>query len=570
MVHHADRKGKISSLGGELLDDAGRLVAKTLHAHGVDVVFALCGDHTNAIFEGCAAEGVRIVDARDERGAAWMACGYALSTGRTGVVLVTGGPGLTNAVTPLADAQASGVPLVCITGGVGLSQRGGGHPGDIDQIAVVRPVSKWAATVAAPGDAGETIAAAFGHARGGRPGVAVVEIPVDVQLMPTYAPAPDPLPSEPPDPDPDQIAAARAALAAARRPVAVAGSGCFWSGAGDELSAFIERVRVPLFTIRGGRGLVSDDHELCFGFPNFLAGPAQVAYGEADVVLVLGTKLDLMLAGGAFNPDARLVRVDVDPGAFALGRNADVEVVADARRALAALTEGFGALPTDAWLARLGAARDAQRDALADRATFSGDPIHPARLVAELAAALPEDAIVCVDAGELALWAVEALPAFRPGSLMLSLSSAMGALGMGVPWAIGAKIAHPERPVVVLAGDGSFGFCAMELDTAARHGAPIAVVIGNDGGWGIVRHMQQLVHGRAVASDLSGTAYERLAKMVGGHGERIERAPGLEIAFANALVAKTPSVLNVVIDPDPMHDACRMIALMFSPPEPAT
>jgi thiamine pyrophosphate-dependent acetolactate synthase large subunit-like protein len=550
------------------LKDGGRLVAETLRTHGVDVVFSLCGDHTNAIFEGCAAEGVRIVDARDERGAAWMACGYALSTGRAGVVLVTGGPGLTNAVTALADAQTSGVPLVCITGGVGLSQRGLGHPGDIDQIALVRPVSKWAATVERPGDAGETIAAAFGVARGGRPGVAVVEIPVDVQLMETDAAAPEPLPSDPPPPDPDQIAAARAALAAARRPIAIAGSGCFWAGAATELAAFIERVRVPLFTIRGGRGLVPDDHELCFGFPNFLAGPAQIAFGEADCVIVLGTKLDLMLAGGAFNPDARVVRVDADPTALSLGRRADVEVVADARFVLAALTEGFGTLPTEEWLARLSAARDAQRATLDERAGYSGDPIHPARLVAELAAALPVDAIVCVDAGELALWAVEALPAWRPGSQMLSLGSAMGALGMGVPWAIGAKVAHPDRPVVVLAGDGSFGFSAMELDTAARHGLPVAVVVGNDGGWGIVRHMQQLVHGRPVASDLPGTAYEKLAEMAGGHGERIERAPELELAFSNAFASKMPVVLNVMVDQAPMHDACRMIALMFSrPPE---
>ncbi|MCI0346544.1 MAG: thiamine pyrophosphate-dependent enzyme, partial [Chloroflexi bacterium] len=195
---------------------------------------------------------------------------------------------------------------------------------------------------------------------------------------------------------------------------------------------------------------------------------------------------------------------------------------------------------------------------------LAGEPIHPARLVAEVAAALPDDAIVCVDAGELALWAVEALPAQRPGSLMLSLNSALGGLGMGVPWAVGAKVAHPDRPVIVLAGDGSFGFSAIELDTASRHGAPVGVVVGNDGGWGIVRHMQQLVHGRAVASDLQGTAYEHAAEIAGGHGERVIRTSELEIALTNALAAKTPVVVNVILDPEPMHDACRMIALMFS------
>ena len=549
------------------MSDAGRLIAKTLKTHGVDVAFALCGDHTNAIFDGCAAEAIRIVDARDERGAAWMACGYALATGRTGVVIVTGGPGLTNAVTALADAQLSGVPLVCITGGVGLAQRGQGHPGDLDQIAIVRPVSKWAETVGRAGDAGEFLAAAFGHARAGRPGVAVLEVPVDVQLAPTDTEAPEPLPSEPIAPGPEGVAAGRAALAASERPVVVAGSGCFWSGAGEALRVFVETARAPLFTIRAARGLVGDDHELCFGFPNFLSGPAQIAYGEADAVLVVGTKLDLMLAGGAFNPTARVVRIDADPGAFTLGRTPDVALVGDARLALEAMTEGFGALPTEPWLERLQGADEARRAALDERAQLAGEPIHPARLVAEVAAALPEDAIVCVDAGELALWAVEALRASRPGSLMLSLNSALGGLGMGVPWGIGAKIAHPDRPVIVLAGDGSFGFSSIELDTAHRHGASIGVVVGNDGGWGIVRHMQQLVHGRAVASDLHGTAYEHAAEIAGGHGERVTRLAELEIALHNAVAAKTPVVVNVILDPEPMHEACRMIALMFSRPD---
>ncbi|MGH2785325.1 MAG: thiamine pyrophosphate-binding protein [Actinomycetota bacterium] len=551
------------------MNDAGRLIAGTLRTHGVDVVFALCGDHTNPIFDGCAAEGIRIVDARDERGAAWMACGYALSTGRTGVVIVTGGPGLTNAVTALADAQLSGIPLVCVTGGVGLSQRGSGHPGDLDQVALVRPVSKWVETVRTPGDASEFLAAAFGHARAGRPGVAVLEIPVDVQLALTDATPPDPLPSEPAAPDPERIAAARALLAASERPVVVAGSGCFWSGAGDALAGFVGTARAPLFTIRAGRGLVSDEHELCFGFPNFLSGPAQIAYGEADVVLVAGTKLDLMLAGGAFNPDARVIRIDADPNAFQLGRNADVEIVGDARLALEALADGFGGLSTEPWLERLHGADLERRRALEERAASGGDPIHPARLVAEVAAAVPEDAIVCVDAGELALWAVEALPAYRPGSLMLSLNSALGGLGMGVPWGIGAKIAHPDRPVVVLAGDGSFGFSAIELDTASRHDAPLGVVVGNDGGWGIVRHMQQLVHGRTVASDLPGTVYEASATLAGGHGERVTKASALPVALHNAIATKRPAVVNVILDPEPMHDACRMIALMFSRPDDA-
>lgn len=495
-----------------------------------------------------------------------MACGWALSTGEPGVVCVTGGAGLTNAITALADAQTSGIPIVCVTGGVAVADRGLGQPGDVDQLALVRPVSKWAATVTDPDEAGETIAAAFGYARGGRPGVAVVELPVDVQNARAEAAPPQPLPAERHAPDRGRVSTARALLAGAERPIALAGSGAFWSGAGDALRTFVERTRIPLFTLRAGRGLLDERHELAFGFPNPLAGAAPVAYAEADVVLVIGTKLDLMLAGGAFNPQAALVRVDIDPAALATGRKADVELVGDARSALLALSEGAEALEDKAWVERLRDAADERARQVRERALLGGSPIHPARLVAEVAAALPEDAIVCVDAGELALWAIDALEARRPGSLHLSLNSALGALGMGVPWAVGAKAAHPERPVLALCGDGSFGFAALELDTAARHRLPIAAVVGNDGGWGIVRHVQELNYGRAPGTALPGTAYERIADAVGGHGERVEAPEGLAIHLANALVAQTPSVINAILDPAPAHEATRLIAAMFARP----
>jgi acetolactate synthase-1/2/3 large subunit len=527
-------------------------------------MFGLCGDHIGPIFDACASAGPTLIDARDERGAAFMAEGQALSTGLIGVVCVTGGPGLTNAVTALADAQSSGIPLVCITGGVSAADRGLGHPGDIDQIALVRPVSKWAATVNDPDEAGEYVAAAFGHARSGRPGVAILEIPLDVQQARASSDTPEPLPVERHVPDRGRIATARAILAGAERPIAIAGSGAFWSDAGEALRALVERTRIPLFTLRAGRGLVADDHELCLGFPNPLAGAAPAAYAEADAVLVIGTKLDLMLAGGAFNPQAALVRVDVDPAAFATGRKADVELVGDARAALEALAEGAQGLDTKAWVARLREAADERARQVRERGAIAGAPMHPGRLVAEVAAALPPDAVVCVDAGELALWAVDALEARRPGSLHLSLNSALGALGMGVPWAVGAKSAHPDRPVLALVGDGSFGLSAMELDTAARHGLPVTAVVGNDGGWGMVRHIAELTSGRASGTGLPGTAYERLAEAVGGHGERVEAPESLAIHLANALAAQTPSVINAILDPTPIHEATKLIAGMFA------
>ena len=509
-------------------------------------------------------EGIRIIDTRDERGAAWMAAGWALATGEPGVVLVSNAPALTNAATPLLDAQASGIPLVCLAGGVAVADRGKGHPGDIDQVEIARPLSKWAARAPSAAEAGAMTAEAFAQAREGRPGVAMLDLPLDVQHGAASG-EPEAVRRRAITPAAENdIARAAKALADARAPVILAGSGCWWSGAGDALLALAERARIPVFSARAARGLTPDDHELGFGFPNLLGAPAQLAFAEADVALIVGTKLDLMVAGGGFHAGCTVVRVDIDRDAFALGREAQIPIVADARALLEGLASRAEPLASAAWIARLRDAADARRAEIATRAAIATQPLHPGRLVAEIAAALPRDAIVCVDAGELALWAIDGIPARAPGSFHVSSSSAAGALGMGRPWAIGMKLAHPERAVLALCGDGSFGFTALEVETATRHNAPVAAVIGNDGGWGIVRHLQQALHGRAIASDLPVSPYELLGEFARGVGDRVETPQQAQIAITNALAASTPSVINAIIDPRAQHDAIPLIASMFA------
>lgn len=493
-----------------------------------------------------------------------MAAGWALATGEPGVVLVSGVPALTNAITPLVDAQASGTPVVCLHGSVALRDRGKGHVGDLDQTALVRPFAKWAERAGTPDAAGALTAAAMRAAREAPPGVAVLELPMDVQHgAATGAPA-SPVRVPPKAPDPAALASARAALAGARRPVIVAGGGCWWAGAGEALCRLVEAARIPVFTVRAARGIVPDDHELCFGFPNLLGEPAQAVFAEADVALVVGTKLDLLLGGGSFHAGCTLVRVDADPGAFGVGRAAEVAIVADARATLEALAVDAPALATGPWVALLREASDARAARIAERARIDTVPLHPGRLVAEVAGRLPRDAIVCADAGELALWALDAIPALAPSGFHASSTSAVGALGMGLPWAIGMKIARPDRPVLALCGDGSFGFTALELETAARHDAPVAVVIGNDGGWGIVRHLQQALYGRALASDLPRAPYELLAEFAGGIGDVVDAPQKLAIAVRNALEAKVPSVVNALVDPSVEHEAMPLIAAMFA------
>lgn len=540
-------------------------VARALRARGVTTVFALCGDHTNPVLESCDDEGIRIVDARDERGAAWMAAGWALATAEPGVVVVSNTPALTNAATALADSTFSGIPVVCITGGVALADRGKGHPGDQDQAAIAAPISKVSFRAEDPKAAAALISRSCQIAVAPRPGAVVVELPMDVQqrradggagAISLTTPTPD-------EETPDVSHIARI-LGNAERPVIIAGSGCFWDGAADALRALTERARIPVFTARAARGLLADDHELCMGFPNLLTPAAQTIFGEADVALVVGAELDVLMGNGAFHPGCTLIRLDADPNAFAIGRKAEMELVASPRATLAALTRDAKPLDTDAWIGRLRQAVEARAAEVGKRAQIASAPLHPGRLIAEVAANLPPDAIVTVDAGELALWAIDAIPARAPSSFNTSSASAMGALGMGLPWAIGMKAARPERPVVALCGDGSFGFTAMELETSTRHGLPVAAVIGNDGGWGIVRHLQQALHGRALASDLPVAPYELLAEFAGGTGDRVETPQQLEIAVTNALVSAKPSVVNAIIDPAVQHEAMPLIAAMFA------
>jgi acetolactate synthase-1/2/3 large subunit len=536
-------------------------VARALRARGVSTVFSLCGDHTNPILESCDDEGIRIIDARDERGAAWMAAGWALATAEPGVVVVSNTPALTNASTALADSTFSGIPVVCITGGVALDDRGKGHPGDQDQAAIAAPISKWSRRAETPQEAVALTLEAMEISVAPRPGAAVLELPMDVQQrgvgpISFTTPARDVV-------TPDVSAIAKK-LGESERPVIVAGSGCFWDGAGDALRALAERARIPVFTARAARGLLADDHELCMGFPNLLTPAAQTIFGEADVALVVGAELDVLMGSGAFHPGCTLIRVDADQNAFAIGRPAEITLVASPRVTLDAIAQDAKPLNTDAWVKRLREAVDARAADVAKRGQIASAPLHPGRLIAEVAAKLPSDAIVTVDAGELALWAIDGIPARAPSSFNTSSASAMGALGMGLPWAIGMKAARPERPVVAICGDGSFGFTAMELETSARHKLPVAAVIGNDGGWGIVRHLQNAIHGRALASDLPVAPYELLAEFAGGTGDRVETPQQLAIAITNALVSAKPSVINAIIDPAVQHEAMPLIAAMFA------
>ncbi|MFN2545769.1 MAG: thiamine pyrophosphate-binding protein [Actinomycetota bacterium] len=538
----------------------GRLVAKALRANGVRYLFGLCGDHVNAIFDGCVDEEIPIVDTRHEAAAVQMAQGWSLAMGRPGVACVTGGPGLMNSVTTLADAKLAGIPLVVLTSSIRQNEVGKGHPQDMDQRAVVGPITAAVETVREVGRIPEAVNAAFLDAHLRR-GPVVLEVPLDVQLAKTSG-------DDVPEPQFRAVTAegfpgfreAVELLRNAERPVAIVGEGAFWSGGGEALRRFAEVSGIPVFTIRAGRGLLSDDHELCFGPPNYLRGPGTVAFPRADVLLVVGTELDIVLMFGNVAPQAKLIRVDADRARVTRHKAPDVAIVKEEGWVLRNLARELDGMPArDGWLAEL---RAVQAD---DPPPLGDGPVHPAALAQAVARAAVSPTTVALDAGALALWAFDRLPATGPGRMLTTFTTPLATLGPGLPFAMAAKLARPDEPAVALVGDGAFGFSAMELDTAARHGIEVKVVIGNDAAWGIVKRQMELGFGRSVAAELAPRRYDELARTLGAAGERVENGTHLPAALDRLMATSGPAVLDVALDGSADHPAMPFIAQMFAP-----
>ncbi|MBI4260237.1 MAG: thiamine pyrophosphate-binding protein [Actinobacteria bacterium] len=543
----------------------GVLAARALREEGVEAVFALPGGHNLPLFEGARLTGLRLVDSRHEENAVMMAEGYALASGRVGVASVTAGPGLTNALPGIAEAHQAGVPVVVISGRTGLAQRGREAVQDLDQMSIVAPVTKWRDQCLQPERIPAYVRDAVHQAHTGAPGVAYLEIPQDVFGM-SAAPLERPWPAGHPDARgtavAGEVARAVEVLAGASRPVVLAGSGAFFSGAGPALSAFVERTGIPVTTTSAARGLLDDDHPRCLG--GLVHGG--IALASSDAVLVLGSRFNAnLLWGGAplFPPEGRVVQVDVRPENLGGERRPDVGLVGDVAAVLDSLTGAWTADAGrfDGWAdqARGGAAISLESwEAQCER---PAEDIHPgwlARECARFAAEAWGDAYTTVsDGGDSVLWGVAFFRARGPGRC-LYIGSALGTLGIGLPFGIGARVAR-EEPVLVFTGDGAFGLSAMELDTAARHRLPIVTVVVNNGGWGDVRHEQRAFYGHEADTGavLSEMRYDLLAEAVGGHGEVVKSPEELRPALDRAAAFDGPSVVNVHTDPEVMSDLMK-------------
>jgi acetolactate synthase I/II/III large subunit len=562
---------RLRSQSDSARSDGGALMARTLRERGVTTIFALPGGHILPLLDACLDEEIRVIDTRHEGAAVLAAEGWALATGDTGVAAVTAGPGFANGLIGLLDAGAWSVPLVMLAGRTGRSKQGRGAVMDIDQRAIAAPIAKWAASCGEAGRVPRYIAEAMHRARSGCPGAVYLDVDADAvyaRAAPLDVMEPG-FPASPPRPcaAPTEIGALIAALATAERPLIVAGSGAFWSDAGGEIARFAETARIPVITASAARGVVADSHPRSLG--SLVHGG--LAIPSADCVLVLGTAFNAnVMYGGAplFGTEQTLLQVDISADRLGGNRAADVAVVGDVSAVVRDLCDAWTSMPPgrDEWLERsrsLAAASLGFWDRQVDEHT--GDLIHAGAAARELASFVRERfqgaASLVADGGDALAWALAYFDAELPGRL-LTTTTALGTLGVGMPFALAAQAARPHEPVFLFTGDGSFGLSAMEIDTAVRHHLPIVVVVSNNAGWGDVQHEQDDAFGpgRHVASRLPGARYDRLAEALGGHGERVEQLEELRPALERSLASGVCSVIDVQTDPAVLSELLRMVA----------
>ena len=527
----------------------GRLIARRLKARGVSKLFTLSGGHLFSIYDGCREEGIDIVDVRHESTAAFAAEGWAKVTREVGVCALTAGPGVTNGMSAMASAQANHSPMVVLGGRAPTLRWGQGSLQEIDHVPFVRPLTKSAATAQSTAEIPGLVDDAIDAALAPHGGPAFVDFPMDyvfreapeLERGPEAALAGSGMKGA----STEAIERAGELLATAERPVVMAGTDLYWGHGEQALLELAETLRIPVFLNGLARGCIPADHEL------FFSRTRSQALKGADVALVLGVPMDFRLAfGGAFGEETEIVAIDVAEPERPHPRVPAVECYGAIDQTLTGLRAAAGdkALASEPWISGLRAAETERRDG--ERAEMEDDrgPLHPMRLYAELGAMIDRDAIVIGDGGDYVSYAGRVIDSYEPGCWLDP--GPFGCLGTGAGYALAAKLARPDRQVVLLVGDGAFGFSGMDFDTLARHGVNVVGVMGNNGIWALEKHPMEFLYGYSVAADLRpGTRYDQLVETLGGHGELVERPQDMRPALERAFSAGKPALVNVLTDP---------------------
>lgn len=554
--------------------EGGRLVAKTLYELGVREIFSLGGGHINPVYRACTDFGIRIIDTHHEQGASMAADAYGRVSRKPGVCLVTAGPGFTNTITGIAGAYLANSPLIVVSGRSGVEENDRLSLQEIDQQGMAAPITKWARTVFDTKRIPEYIASAYKRAISGRPGPVYVGMSYEVLYtgcdeneVSAYNAE---IPYHKGGAAGESVAKLAELLKHSRKPVAVAGSGAWYSGADKELLRLVDRAKMPLYTLNFGRGVVSDDHPLCFGAASPSAPNAfREITRESDLILLFGVRLSIYIGfGRTFNPDAKIVQVDIDPDEIGRNRPADLGIAGDLSSVLSQLLDYMDehsiGLDYTAWVERASGLRlERWKDAERLRSS-SGTPIHPVRVAKAVEDVLGEEGILVIDGGDTQAWTDGNYRVRRPGHYVKG--GPLGCMGVGVPFALGAKAARPDKRVALITGDGAVGMNFMEFETALRHRLPFVAVVCNDGAWGMTRHQIEITYGkgtRVQGVELGLVPYHEALRALGGYGELVDDPRDLVPAIERAFSSGVPALVNVVTDPEAVSGATYAITEMM-------
>jgi len=522
------------------------LVARTLKEERVEHLFYLMGGPNYEIINNSEDFGIKVTDFRHEQAASMAAHAYARVTGKPGVTTAASGPGTLNLLTGQYTAWVDCAPMITLGGAGPIEDFGRDGFQEVDQVSIFEPVSKAVMRPTDPARYPEHVSTAFRIATSGRPGPVYIDMNEDVlygkveeseAVIPTRA-----IGRARPAGDPDLIKQAVKMLSEASSPMIFAGGGVWWSQAYDELRQLVERMGIPFYTSPMSRGLLPDDHEM--SFPAARSG----AFRGADVVLVVGTRMNWMMTfGKRIAEESKIIQIDIHGEELGHNRSIDVGIEGDAKTVLQQMIDeaersGFESKAKTKWIDDLREADLSRRERVAPLENAETRPIHPLRLCKELRDVMDRDAILAVDGNEILHYGRQSVPTFEPGHRLNSGPS--GCMGVGLPYAIGAKLAKPDKQVIALHGDGSLGMNIQDFDTAVRHNLPIVIVVSNNEGW------TARVEGiRKPGRELGFTRFDKVAEALGGHGELVEDPKDIRPALERALDAGVPAIVNVRTDP---------------------
>ena len=545
--------------------NGGHLFIRCLKQEGVEKIFTIVGDTILPLVDAAADEGIEFIDTRHEGAAMHMADGYARITGKPAVAMFTGGPGFSNAISGLPAIYTSESPVIFVAGCAELPEKGQATFQEIDQVAMAAPVSKGSWLIHDKNRIPEYVATAFRTAMSGRPGPVHLTLPIDLQEAPiSEEDLPPYLPQEYRNMgrahgDPTLIEQAATLMANAQRPVIIAGNPARYSVEPAQLEALAEATGVPIFTVEQARGLIDDLHPLCFGYADGALNQTARRFREADVVLLLGKRLDHRYRyGGIFSTDARLIQAD--PSEAEIGRNRGVAVgllgdlgaIVDQLTGAARFNRNLGP-----WIDTLKQDQTAWMENLRSNATGEA-PMHPLDVYTRIEHLIDKDTFIVLDGGDYVQWGRSYLPARSPGHFIRL--GPLSHLGGAIPYAMAAKLAYPKSKVLAFMGDGSFGFYSMEYDTCIRHNLPITGIMGNDSNWGIDKTFQLAYFGRDVGTSLRYVRYDQVVEGIGGYAELVEQPDDVAPAVERAINSGKPSLVNITVKSGASPLADAMIA----------